>query len=211
MWTVPREWAGETAFVIAGGPSVRNQNVELLRGRKVIAINSSFRLVPWADFLFCGDSRWWREHRTAVLATFKGRIVSTGINIDDACVLRLRRAEASLGLSADPSAVVIGRTSTQAAINLAVLLGAKRVVLLGVDMQPALDGRTHHHDPHPWPQRPGCWKEQMDHLAKMVAPLRKAGVEVINTSLASLVPWWPKRPLEDCLMTTTPHVLLRET
>jgi hypothetical protein len=41
VWTVPRDWAGETVVILAGGPSVLDQDLSLLKGRRVIAINSA--------------------------------------------------------------------------------------------------------------------------------------------------------------------------
>jgi hypothetical protein len=63
LWNVTPEWAGETVFIVAGGPSVAAQNLDVLAGRKVIAVNSSYERVPGADVLFFGDCRWWDEHR----------------------------------------------------------------------------------------------------------------------------------------------------
>lgn len=209
MWSVPREWDQATAYVVAGGPSVTWQNTELLRGRNVIAVNSSYLRVPFAAFLFFGDKRWWDEHSKPkkpgqpdklTASGFKGRIVTTCKSTrPEPRRLYVAKVAHTRGLSNDPSAVAFGRTSTHGAINLAFLLGAKRIVLLGVDMCPALDGRSHHHPEHPWPVRPGCWDEQMETMKHLVKPLRERGVEVINTSSVSKVPWWPKRRLEDCL------------
>src|SRR6266404_2056010 len=75
FWTVTPEWQGETAFLICGGPSVLDQNIDLLRGRKVMVVNSSCYRIPWADILFFGDERWGREYSEAVDA-FRGRVVS---------------------------------------------------------------------------------------------------------------------------------------
>ena len=57
FWSVPREWPGETAFIVGGGPSVLGQDLDALRGRRVIVINSSVYAVPGADFLFFDDHR----------------------------------------------------------------------------------------------------------------------------------------------------------
>lgn len=96
-------------------------------------------------------------------------------------------------------ALVMRRTSLQAAMNLAVHLGASRIVLLGADMKPAPDGRTHHHAPHKWPQVPGCWEIQMLDLKHAADDLATLGVEVVNTSLESMINWWPKRPIGELL------------
>lgn len=192
-----REWEGETGFLIVGGPSVREQNVELLRGRRVMVVNSSYQLVPWADFLFFADSRWYRAHQEK-LKFWKGRIVTTSAVFNDRRLLKVRPVP-SKALVTQPDAVAFRHTSTQGALNILVHLGCKRIVLLGLDMRAASDGVTHHHKPHDWPQRPTCWQTQKLHLAKMAEPLKALGVTVVNTSLKSLVDWWPKRSLEDVL------------
>ncbi|MBX9757216.1 MAG: hypothetical protein K2Y29_00455 [Beijerinckiaceae bacterium] len=197
MWTVPPLWKGETVFIIAGGPSVARQNVESLRGRRVIVINSSWQAAPWAEFLFFGDRRWFAENEKR-LAGFAGAIVTCAPNTFGPRVRRLRKMTPPPGLSQDPTAVVMGRTSLHAAMNFAAHLGVERMVLLGVDMQAEGD-RSHHHAPHPWPQKPGCWDQQMHTLRSIVEPLKARGIEVWNTSDVSQLEWWPRESLDACL------------
>lgn len=193
-----REWEGATAFLIVGGPSVREQNVELLRGRYVMVVNSSYQLAPWADFLFFADSRWYRAHQDR-LKFFKGRIVTTSAIFSDRRLLKVRPVPSKALVTDKPDAVAFRHTSSQGAMNVLVHLGVKRIVLLGLDMAKAADGTTHHHVPHDWPQRATCWDTQKVHLAKMAAPLAALGIQVINTSLVSRVDWWPKRSLADVI------------
>lgn len=201
-WTVPRIWEGDTAFIVCGGPSVRGLDLSLLWERRVIAVNSSYLSVPFADFLFFCDLRWWKLHEEA-LQTFPGEIVTNGPVIPMQNTRRplvLRRSVPDDGaLSLDPTRVVVGKTSTHGAINLAVLLGAARIVLLGADMGAAPDGATHHHPAHPWPQKPGCWDEQMKELRGLEEPLRTLGISVLNASPFSRIDWWPKATYEECL------------
>ena len=56
-WSIPPEWTGETAFLLGGGPSLKGFNAECLRGRRVIAINNSWELAPWADVLYFCDEK----------------------------------------------------------------------------------------------------------------------------------------------------------
>jgi hypothetical protein len=198
LWTVPRAWPNETVFIVCGGPSVASQPIERLRGRRVIAVNSSFTAVPFADVLFFGDSRWWQQNRRKAVG-FGGLVVTSSPAVEDPRVKQLRHGSFHIGLSADPQELCVGRTSTQGAMNLAVHFGASRIVLIGADMQSAEDGRTHHHDPHPWPQNPGCWDEQMKHMGLIVGPLASLGIEVLNASPVSRLPWWPKVSLADVL------------
>ena len=202
-WRMAPEWAGETAFIVAGGTSVLDQDLSLLRGRRIIVVNSSYEAVPFADILFFGDASWWETHcRRAALIAFAGRIVTVSARAIGQRLLRLRRQVPPPGLSRDPSCVVSERTSLQGAINLAVHLGVKRIVLLGADMRRADDGRSHHHSPHPRPNKPGnlTWDIQMAQLRLSVDPLRELGVEVINTSPISRIDWWPRAELGACLV-----------
>ena len=219
-WTVSPEWKGETVFIIGGGPSVADQNVESLRGRKVIVINSSCYDFSWADILFFADLLWWSEHKNAV-KNFAGRCVTTDPDIRGDNILHLKRRypagtklqpgakseQAALvlksGLAIDRSELVVLKTSMTAAINLAVHLGAKRIALLGADGGPK-DGRTHHHKPHNRGQVEANWKLMREELATLVEPLRELGIDVVNCSLGSLITCWPIMSLEEFLQMETP-------
>jgi hypothetical protein len=195
----------DTVFVVGGGPSVAGQNIELLRGRKVIAINSSFAVAPFADALFFGDGRWWNLNRRAVLDGFKGQIVTVAEESmgDEEAAPRLRLLKKTLEWSDNPEAAFVRRTSVTGAINWAFHhWPARRFVLLGVDGGP-VKGATHHHKPHPW-QIPSTWvgDQRRDFEALDVA-LKARGAEVINASPGSSVPFWPVMSLEDYLATET--------
>lgn len=211
FWHVKPEWKGETAFIVGGGPSVAGQNLELLRGRRVIAVNSSYERVPWADICYFADQRWFFEHKDRpAFKAFAGRKVTCAHKptVGDPATLRLMRivpnfdpnyAPVGPGLALAPHAVVSNRTSLQGALNLAFHLGASRLVLLGADMARSAEGASHHHSPHPWRNKPGneTWDTQMEQLVMIVEPLRERKIEVINTSAVSRLTWWPKMTLEE--------------
>lgn len=202
LWTAPPIWRGEKCFVIAGGPSLRGFDFERLRGRKVIAINSSVFSAPFAQYCFFGDDRWGQENRPR-LQDYKGTVVTTsnGNLIPWACRMLncARGAQNAPPLATDRSSLFMDRTSLHAAINLAVHFGVKRIVLLGADMRKGAGGVTHHHSPHPWPSIAGCWDLQMKQLALLAPPLKTRGIEVVNTSMESRIGWWPKHPIEELL------------
>jgi len=181
LWTVPREWPGETVFIVAGGPSVLSQDLDALRGRRVIAINSSVHAVPWAQFLYFGDWRWYYEHRAAV-ASFAGRVVTTS-TVPDKRVLYCHKTRPP-GLAARPDSLMQRWTSLTAATNLAAhLIGpGGTVVWLGADGGKAPDGRTHHHKPHPWPSLRGCYDQHHSDLVTIVPSLKALGIAGYNAS-----------------------------
>lgn len=191
-----REWEGETAFIVGGGPSVKTQNLDVLRGRRVIAINTSFRVVPFADFLIFSDARWWK-HYYSEASQFSGRIVSVAANVASNRLLMVKRQRPP-GLATAPDTLAVKFTTMTAAINAAAHLGAKRIVLTGADGR-IVNGQCHHHGPHPWKQLPGCWEKQRQDLASLVAPLKSLGVECLNASPGSALGLWPVVSLESCL------------
>src|SRR5262245_45834566 len=123
FWSVPHEWPGETAFVVGGGPSVLGHDLEMLRSRRVIAINSSCFAVPWADFLYFGDWRWWHEpENQAAVASFAGRVVSTSTMVSDQARILLCRKTKPPGLATARDSLMQKWTSLTAATNLAAHL-----------------------------------------------------------------------------------------
>jgi hypothetical protein len=182
FWTVSREWPGETVFIIGGGPSVLGQNLEALRGRRVIVINSSVYAVPWADLLYFGDYRWWNDNRAAV-ASFAGRVVSVSRMVSDKKVLICRKTNPP-GLAREHNCLMQKWTSFTAATNLAAhLIGpGGTIVWLGADGRKAADGRCHHHKPHRWISKPDCYAKHRSDLMTIVPSLRELKIAGFNAS-----------------------------
>lgn len=91
-----------------------------------------------------------------------------------------------------------GDNSGYQAVNLAYLFGARRIVLLGYDMRPGTDGRSHWHPQHKNPLNPGGtdvtrWAQLFHELAKDLA---SEGVEVINCTRRTALTCFPQLPLE---------------
>ncbi|AZV21466.1 hypothetical protein [Mesorhizobium sp. M7A.F.Ce.TU.012.03.2.1] len=215
MWVAPKLWPGETVFVLAAGPSTDALDLRPLVGRRVIAVKSAWKVWPAADVLFFADGRWWREKALRPgLADFAGLVVTTAPEIGaaqsklvggkvvvlDPRIKIIGRAMPCKALSADPGKVVLERSSTTGAINLAAHFGAKRIVLLGVDARPAANGRRHNHGlPWPWELRPGCWAAQIKEFSTIAPSAEKLGVEIVNANPDSAVTVWPRMRFEECL------------
>jgi hypothetical protein len=202
-WSVPRSWYGETCFIVAGGPGLIGFDRSWIEGRgRIIVINDSFRLIPDADVLYFHDTRWWNRRRTEVTHCFTGQIVTMENPKLERC--RSLRDLGQLGLSEDPTGLKNGDNGGYQAINLAYLFGVRRIVLLGYDLQ-VLNGRTHwNNDCESFGETPEACdrKLQKDFVpcfAYLVAPLRKANVEVINCTPSSALPYWPIQSLSETL------------
>lgn len=198
MTTVPKLWPGDTVVLLGGGPSLTSADVAAVRGRaRVIAINDAYTCAPWADVLYAADRKWWEWHHGA--KTFVGLKYAIepmpATRYPDVQVLK---NTGPLGLDADPTGLRTGRNSGYQSVNLAVHLGAARILLLGFDMSPASDGSAHWHPPHPdqtpspyeYPQWLAAWPS-------MVAPLAALGVTVINCSRQTALTTFPCVPLAD--------------
>ncbi len=206
---IGRDWEGETAFIVGGGTSVLSQDIETIHGRRVIVINSSYETVPFADYLIYHDEQWWRKHRHLVSA-FRGIIINV-TKTRQKCERRLFARKASPpGLARDPQSLTMFRTTFTAAINLAVHLGASRIVLLGADGKMGADGRSHHHAPHTWWKfNTDRWDKHRAELATLIEPLRDLGIDVVNASPGTAWDMWPVMTLKDAILHDARDALLR--
>ena len=96
-----------------------------------------------------------------------------------------------------PDGLKTGLNSGFSAINLAVHFGAKRIVLLGYDMQPGPQ-RDHLHPDHPH-TRPSPYALFRDQFETMVRPLASPKVSVINCRRTTALTACQVMPLEGAL------------
>lgn len=199
-YVVPRLCEGGTVLCIACGPSLKLEDVEHARSRvdAVIAVNDAWTLAPWATALMASDSTWWMHH--SCLRQFPGLKFSLEKRANEKCkdVIVLKRTKDE-GLELDPSGLSTCRNSGGAAVNLAVHLGAKRIVLLGYDMSmPGGVKREHFFGAHQFPLRSNSpYPMFRDTFKKMVEPLKAIGVSVVNCSRYSELDCFPKRSLRE--------------
>lgn len=199
-WSVPREWAGETAFIVAGGPSLRKMNLRPLKGRHVIVINNSWELVPDAEVLYFCDTKWWQQHGERVKKDFQGKYCVTIAHCPDDKLLRLDNTGRH-GLEILPTGLRHGTNSGYQAINLAYHFGASRIVLLGYDMK--IEGaQTHWHAGHGRPVdhfEHHVTKNMLPKFDMLVLPLQNLNVEVWNATPGSALKCWPAIDLMELL------------
>lgn len=161
---------------------------------RVIAVNDCYLLAPWAEVLYFADAKWWRWQRErAEFRAFAGQkctIFATGNQIDDAKIHILRNAGPE-GLSADPGALATGSTSGYQAVNIAVLAGPARVVLLGYDGRQGADGRRHWFGDHPDRTEPP-YQNMIQRFRTMIGPLKALGVEILNATPGSAIDAFPR-------------------
>lgn len=205
---VPKLWAGATCFILGGGPSLAGVELERLRGRRIIVINRTFRLAPWAHVLYFCDHKWWAQDGADVLSRFNSRGLIFSVSNQRHDRIHNLRNTGRDGLELDPRGLRHGTNSGFQAINLAYHLGVRRIVLLGYDMQVSAAGATHAHGGY------GMGAAQVQHILQrrmlpyfdsLVSPLGAAGVEIINATEGSALECFHRRPLSEVLESLPPE------
>ena len=209
MKAVPKLWPGSTIACLATGPSLTQADCDYLRGKcHVIAINDAHRLAPWADVLYSSDRRWWNHYRG--VPEFQGMKFGIGSGVGKKNSfpskwqgVTVLRNGGYHGVDKNPDSLRNGRNSGYAAINLAIHLGAVRILLLGYNMSYRV-GKAHFFGDHPpgLPQSPGLYPGFRRNFEHMVEPLAKLGVEVINCTENTSLMAFPRKPLREVLVET---------
>lgn len=190
--------------MIGGGPSLTKDQVKHVESRrvKILGINDAYRMAPTINILYACDAKWWRLHydRASKLNCEKYSLEKTEYPdvtrmIDDGMD----------GLSFCWPKLRTGGNSGYQAINLAILLGYKRLILIGYDMQ--IDGdhpknqRVHWFGDHPsglnnpTPGRIEIWIERFNEMAKLVPK----DIEIINCSMKTALICFKRSILEEVL------------
>jgi hypothetical protein len=208
------DWRDETIACIASGPTAKKAGVELLRGRaKVIAINESWQLCPWADMLYGCDWRWWFLHHG--VQAFKGLKLAAE---QEACnqfkeIKKVTIVDVDCNeLQFDRAGHIgAGGNSGFQCLNLAAQFGGSRILLVGYDMRIDLGEHWHprHYpplsNPHPNDNLPR-WRKAIDGAHKSFA---QVGIEVINCSPVSLLTAYPKMTIAEALEWSPCHQSIR--
>lgn len=202
MTTVPMLWPGATFVCLGTGPSLTQHDVDFVRSRaRVIAVNDSYRLAPWADVLYACDVKWWRwqsqlhAKHIAAFAGFKYGMQDPSRYVAGVQVLKDCGEH---GLEREPHGLRHGRNSGYAAINLAVHLGAAKIILLGYDMSMALKSQSHFFGQHPDQKRP-LFRECIRNFKTIVEPLNRLHITVVNASRTTALDCFPRVSLERAL------------
>lgn len=190
---VPRLWPGATIVCLGNGSSLTSEDVDYCRGKaRVIAINDTVRLAPWADVLYSSDLFWFRKHRG--VPSFTGlKYTLDCVDVRPEWRINRLRGTKDSGLELDPSELRLGRNSGHAAVNLAVHLGASRILLLGFDMQGGRWFETARN------QKTTKFNTFRGHFSSLIKPLGELGISLINCSRNTALTCVPRQKLEDAL------------
>jgi hypothetical protein len=157
-------------------------------------------VAPWADVLYAGDARWWEYHWTRGAAEFAGHKYALQAGAATYAGVHVLQHTGDSGVEREPTGLRTGRNSGYAAVNLAVHLGATRVLLLGYDMQAREPKRSHFFGDHPKAlEALTPYGTLLDIWPSIVAPLQALGVTVINCSRETALTCFPRMVIGDAL------------
>jgi hypothetical protein len=175
---------------VAGGPSARSFDLNLLSGKTVVAVNDAvFRLEAHAFAVapilsICSlDNTWIRRHRD-YLSSFAGeKFFALPLETWPDCAripgaTYLQWSHQS-GLSEDPGFLETGGHSGYGAVNLAYLKRARSIHLVGYDLDPS--EKSH-------------FEEWAKAYGSMIPQLQKRGVAAHNHNPKSFITAFPKVP-----------------
>jgi len=203
MFRQYHRWAGQTFFCLASGPSMTTADALAVQGKgRVITVNNTWQLAPWADIHYSSDHDWWDHNLPEMRGRCEGEFW-TGYPFPDwkrpkdvhMCPYEKR----ARGIITTPGHIAWGGNSGYCAIGLAVQFGAARIVLLGYDQQDP-EGKGHWHGQHPDTIRKGFnWPMWHERFAEAADDLKRLGIEVINCSRETALTSFRRARLEDVL------------
>lgn len=164
-------WQGLTVAVLASGRSLTQELADSVKDMPRIAVRRAFRMARDADFVLALDGPpnfdFWDETegcRGTRVCGVECALIAAYLNIPH------ERVDLA------PGHVIEIRNNGLAAIRLAALLGAAKIVLLGFDPEPY---QHFYRDADPdWDRYPGLAIA----LAALIAELRARGIEIEHVS-----------------------------
>ena len=196
------DWAGQYVAIIGGGPSIKRSDVDMLRDRlRVVVINESFQLAPWADVLYSCDNNWWQIRHVA-LNKFNGLKVTqddvAAQMFPDLKKIKLRPdgpgTYKKYFLMDEWGEVGSGQGSGFQVVNWMAQLAVKGMALLGFDGC-TINDQMHWHGRHqgrlnnPNQSTFLAWKMWMENAAPK---LRELSIDMVNCSMVSTIGCFPR-------------------
>lgn len=185
-----------TAICLASGPSLTQADVDYCRGKgRVYAVKECHHMAPWADVLYAADWDWWDKFKG--VPEFQGEKYAIDKAICDKYGLNYVPYKDGCVWSTDPAYIATGGNSGFQAVNLAVLQGAARVILLGYDFGHQPGQPKHWWDAqHP---RESRWSHYAEWIKRFEAAAPLIPVPVLNASRESALTCFPRVKLGEVL------------
>jgi hypothetical protein len=197
-------WANQTVIVAASGPSLTKEVAAACEGQKAVVVNDAYRLMSLASVLYACDGEWWKAHGGC--PDFPGERWSSHtvggngrhnnkLSAADAYRLNLVEGRDGEGFSLDPEFIHYGSNSGFQAVNLAILFGATRIILVGFDMR-VVDGKRHFFGDHAAPLRNTPDYKPFIQAFERAAKKLPKHIQIINCTPQSALTCFPMKDLD---------------
>jgi hypothetical protein len=234
IWSVPNMWEDGEVWILGGGPSMTKQfgipdNVvqdvkqgiappsvyspylSAIHNKHVIGINVSYLIGDWIDMVFFGDSQFYQINRDK-LAIFPGLKVSCHPMMTNHPWVKYLATDTkrSKGISFNPAKVSWNCNSGAAAISVAVNSGAKKIILVGFDMNTGEDKSRHWHNLYAKTETrknlgkngraiPIPFARHLEGFPAIARDAASKGIEIINASPTSSITVLKKCSVQELL------------
>lgn len=203
-WIVPKIWdKNTTCYIIGGGPSISNYNLNLLKGKRSIITNNVYQLMPWADFLFFMDKDWIKKHcdNISKLHCIKFTIVPGLSSYQKKMNLKFIVRVGAYGFSGRQDRITHGGNSGYCALQLGYLFGARRFILVGFDMR-TVNKQHNYHNQHKRKMDADIYETNYIKHFESLRNCKDSGVEIINTTPNSALTCFPFMDFEEIIFNT---------
>jgi len=195
-------WKDRACYIVGGGPSLRGFDWSSLRGHLVIGVNRAEAALP-CSVVVSRDARyagWAQRGRLGPdeAAAQQANVVHAWINTGGFSGLKRRPFDAMFAMHEPDDEMTgdwdltmgSGNNSGFGALNLALLLGADPIYLLGFDM-----GGAHWHEGYPLESDPNAYDRWCATFAANADWIRARGQLVVNCSPDSRLACFLKAPV----------------
>lgn len=136
-----RVYESRTVCLIATGPSLTLEQIDCARekGFVLFGCNNVWECVPDLAVLYACNAAWWTFYWSDRLAAYPAQKWTTSREAAQKFKLSWIAERDRFGLSSDANRIHHGHGSGYSMLNLAYLMGAARIVLLGYDLKYAPD------------------------------------------------------------------------
>lgn len=218
-----RPWLDQPAIVIGGGPSLARFDWDLLRSwPNLIAINGAFKFVPWAPIFFSEDLRavelfnrdaairpLWKSFKGLKLVAHSNKSAPQLEAVDRDCISVEPKLEGKYWATKFEDGFFMHSNSGTGALNLADVLGADPIYLLGFDLRSEGKKTSNFHDLYPsdWKTADATYANFRHDLEDWAAP-HVAHKKVVVLGLESALECWPKWDRDSFLKKGRPDTLI---
>lgn len=148
---------------------------------RVIAVNDAVYPCFFADVAYACDRKWWAFHRD--IAGFRG--IKVSLDLTGLPGVRQLENTGTEGFDPRPGRIRTGGNSAYQALHLAAHAGARRSILVAIDMQ----GEGHWFGDHPKEVRGGkqSYPKRLEEFADVAPIYADLGMDVVNVSSSSAI------------------------